>query len=49
MRRGTSSAWPRVGAMAHELTVTADEPDRLVSLLGGFGLSAVQLGVSLLS
>lgn len=48
MKADSSEAWPRLGAMAHELGLRSDETERLVSLLQRFGLSAVQLGVPLL-
>jgi sugar phosphate isomerase/epimerase len=43
-----SRVWPRVGAMAHELPCGPDEAEQLISLLRGFDLRAVQLGVPLL-
>src|SRR5260370_37668297 len=48
MKASRTLAWPRLGAMAHELAIRPDETERLVSLLQSFGLSAVQLGVPLL-
>lgn len=48
MKEALPARWPRVGAMAHELVSQPDETERLVSLLQGFGLHAVQLGVPLL-
>ncbi len=48
MEEANSSAWPRVGAMAHELAGQSPEPQRLLALLRDSGLRAVQLGVPLL-
>lgn len=48
MNASRTLAWPRLGAMAHELGLGPDETERLVSLLQRFGLGAVQLGVPLL-
>jgi len=45
---GMFGAWPRMGAMAHEIIVTPSEPESLISLLRDFGLGAVQLGEPLL-
>lgn len=48
MNASRTLAWPRLGAMAHELGLGPDETERLVSLLQRFGLGAVQLGAPLL-
>ena len=48
MSVGISAVWPRVGTMALEIVDAPDEPERLISLMRGFGLGAVQLGEPLL-
>jgi sugar phosphate isomerase/epimerase len=48
MNASLFGAWPRLGAMAHELDLEPGEAPRLVLLLQHFGLGAVQLGVPLL-
>ncbi len=44
MKEALPGTWLLVGAMAHELGLRQDETQRLISLLQGFGLRAVQLG-----